>query len=95
VFAIEMRREGLVALSGRLDAAEAPRADEFLASAASGSIRVDLTDLEYISSAGISVILRAYKRLDDGGHTLTLVNPSPHVRNVFHYAGLDQILAIE
>jgi anti-anti-sigma factor len=94
MFEIERRSENLIALSGRLDASQAPKADQLLGTA-SGSIRIDLSALEYISSAGISVLLRVYKRLDDTGHTLTLLNPSPHVRNVFHYAGLDQILAIE
>ena len=94
MFEIERREEGLVAISGRLDASQARKADEFLATV-TNSTRIDLSNLDYISSAGISVILRVYKRLDDRGHTLTLMNPSRHVRNVFHYAGLDQVLAIE
>jgi anti-sigma B factor antagonist len=56
---------------------------------------VDLSDLKYISSAGIGVLMKTYKRLHDSGNTIKLVNLSQHVRNVFHYAGLEQLFGIE
>lgn len=94
MFEIEKREESLIAMSGRLDASQVPKAEELLATV-TGSTRIDLSGLDYISSVGLSVILRTYKRLEEGGYTLTLRNPSPHVRNIFHYAGLDQVLEIE
>jgi anti-anti-sigma factor len=50
--------------------------------------------LEYISSAGISVIMQVWKRLDAQGSKLSLVGMIPRVRNVFAYAGLDRVLDI-
>jgi anti-sigma B factor antagonist len=94
MFSIEIREDGVVCLSGRLDASQVATADETLEKL-DHSIVVDLSDLKYISSAGIGVLMKTYKRLHDSGNTIKLVNLSQHVRNVFHYAGLEQIFGIE
>jgi len=91
---IEKRDEGLIALRGRLDAAQSPKAEEFL-DGLEGPLRIDVSQLEYISSAGIGILLKTLKRLQESGHTLQLVDPNPHVKNVFHYAGLAQVMGIE
>ena len=55
----------------------------------------DLSQLDYISSAGLGLFVRTHKRLSAAGHALKLINPTPHVRNVFHYAGLDKIFGLD
>ena len=94
MFSIRIEPDGVVRLSGRLDAAEAERAIADLA-AISGPVTMDCGSLEYISSAGLSVMLVTHKRLMGSGHALRLVNLQPRVRNVFTYAGLNRILQIE
>ena len=91
---IENRGEGLIAFIGRLDAAQSPKAEEYL-DGLDGPLRVDVSQLEYISSAGIGILLKTLKRLQESGQTLQLVDPNPHVKNVFHYAGLAQVMGIE
>lgn len=91
---IEKREEGLIALVGRLDASQSPKAEEYL-DGIEGSLRIDVSQLEYISSAGIGILLKTYKRLQETGCTMKLVEPNPHVKNVFHYAGLAQVMGIE
>jgi anti-anti-sigma factor len=54
-----------------------------------------MSTLDYISSAGISVLLRAHKRLSEQGQTLKFTNLSRRVRTVFQYAGLDTVLWVE
>lgn len=94
MFEIEIGTDGRIALAGRLDAAEADRAMEVL-KALEGPLVADCSRLDYISSAGIGVIIEVYKKLHKAGHVLRLVHMTPRVRNVFRYAGLDQILTIE
>ena len=94
MFDIHLGEEGRIRLSGRLDAAEADRALTVLARI-DAPMTLDCSELEYISSAGIAVIMETYKRLRKGGHPLTLVQMTPKVRNVFRYAGLDRVLQIE
>jgi anti-sigma B factor antagonist len=94
MFEIRMMEPGTVRLSGRLDAAEAERVgDELLA--IRSSVRLDCSELDYISSAGIGVLIELFKRLQASGQTMTLVNLLPRVRNIFRYAGLDRLLTIE
>lgn len=93
---LELRVEGdgVVKVQGRLDAAESDRALETLEKM-SGPLVLDCGQLEYISSAGISVIMQTWKRLNSQGSSLRLIGMTPRVRNVFAYAGLDKVLDIQ
>ena len=94
MFKIEDLGDGVFGLAGRLDASQVEVAEAALGSA-SGPVTLDLSGLEYIASAGISVVLTLFKRLHGNGDKLQLINATPHVLNVFRYAGLDQVLDIE
>lgn len=93
---LELRVEagGLVKVQGRLDAAESDRALATLEKLP-GPLTLDCSLLEYISSAGISVIMQTWKRLNSQGSSLRLTGMTPRVRNVFAYAGLDKVLDIQ
>lgn len=94
MFEIESAGDGIIALSGRLDAAQARKAQEFLDGVACPR-ELDCTRLEYISSAGLGVLLRTQKRVMGQGGGLRLVNVSNHIRDVFRYSGFDKIFVIE
>ena len=94
MFRLESSGEGRVKLVGRLDAAEADAATREFAKL-QGPVVADCSELEYISSAGIAVLMVTYKRLHAGGHALKLSALTPRVRNVFVYAGLAPLLGIE
>ncbi|MFI5371495.1 MAG: STAS domain-containing protein [Candidatus Eisenbacteria bacterium] len=85
---------GTVRLKGRLDASQAEMAmDAFRR--LEGPLTADCSGLDYISSAGISVIVETYRRLKAAGKEFRLVQMQPRVRNVFMYSGLDRVLTIE
>lgn len=88
-----MGEQGEVVLSGRLDAAQCDKALQFLDAVPAPRV-VDLAGLEYISSAGLGVLLRTQKRVMAGGRGLQLVNPNKHIRDIFKYAGFDRIFEI-
>jgi anti-sigma B factor antagonist len=94
MFEIKVGEAGVVYLSGRLDASQVDKAESVLGDL-DGSVVADFSELDYISSAGIGILMKAYKRLHDSGGTIRLVNMTPRVKNVFHYAGLDRIFTIE
>ena len=91
---LQVESGGLVRILGRLDAAESDRALATLEKLP-GPLTLDCARLEYISSAGISVIMQTWKRLNGQGSTLRMTGMMPRVRNVFEYAGLDKILDIQ
>ncbi len=91
---ISVEETGIVRLSGRFDASEADAALETLGRVM-GPVVADLAELDYISSAGLGVLVQTYKRLRREGHSLHLVNPRPRVRDIIAYAGLDQLLGME
>ena len=94
VFSIRSESKGVVRLSGRLDAAQAEKAKAFL-EPFSEPLVLDFSDLDYISSAGISVLMITQKRLELSGHALRFRHVPDRVMNVFRYAGLDQVFRIE
>ncbi len=94
MFEIHVGPESTIKLVGRLDAAQADRALAIFKTL-THSVTADCAALDYISSAGISVILETHKRLHAAGHTLRLVQMNARVRTVFAYTGLDKVLDIQ
>ncbi len=94
MFEIGTDEAGHVRISGRLDAAKAPRAQTFL-DRQDGPCVINLGGLEYISSAGLGVLLRTHKRLMANGEGIRLVGVGPHLRDIFSYSGFDRLFDIE
>jgi anti-anti-sigma factor len=94
MFEVRINEHGHVLLNGRFDAAQVEKARAVF-DQIDGSRIVDFAELEYISSAGLGVLLMTQKRLADSGAGLTIRNMNPHIRNVFRLAGFDTIFEIE
>ena len=85
-----------VILEGRLDTTTAPQLEAELGSALSGvtALKFDLAKLEYISSAGLRVLLSAQKTMNKQG-TMVISGVSPEVKEIFDVTGFSDILTIE
>jgi anti-sigma B factor antagonist len=94
MFDVTINEKGEVLLSGRFDASQAEKAKKVFDRIDESGI-VDFKDLEYISSAGLAVLLATQKRLSESGKRLKLVNMNKYIGNVFRYAGFDTIFEIE
>ncbi|MEM1412885.1 MAG: STAS domain-containing protein [Pseudomonadota bacterium] len=94
MFEIAALDDGRIEIRGRLDAAKAPRAQEFL-DRITGACVIDMSGLEYISSAGLGVLLRTHKRLLTDGEGVRLVNVNSHILDIFTYSGFDRLFHIE
>jgi len=83
-------------VSGRLDTNTAPVLNDDLVKSLDGvtELVMDLKDLEYISSAGVRVLLSAYKIVGKKG-TMVLKNLSDIVREVLTVTGLIDFFTIE
>ena len=93
MFEIEFTDGGLIAVSGRLDAAQAVKAQEFLDQVGDKCV-LDLTNLEYVSSAGLGVLLKTHKRLMGLGSGIKLINVNHHIHDIFRYSGFDKLFEI-
>lgn len=94
MFEIVQGDKGRVLFSGRLDAAQCAKAQAFL-DAAADPREFDFAGLEYISSAGLGVLLRAHKKVMATGGKLRLVNVNNHIFDIFRYSGFDQLFEVE
>lgn len=93
MFDIEFNDQGQVTISGRLDAAQSAKAQEFLDRVA-GDCVLNMAQLEYISSAGLGVLLKTHKRLMAGSCGLQLINVNSHINDIFRYSGFDKLFNI-
>jgi len=94
VLAIDFGADGVVVIVGRLDAAQCAAAQSFL-DRVEGPVTLDCSRLEYISSAGLGVLLKTQKRLMASKGKLRLARVNNHIQDVFRYSGFDQIFEIE
>lgn len=96
---IQLKKEAAalcVALKGRLDTVTAPDLEAALNGALAGvdQLSFDLTDLEYMSSAGLRVLLTAQKTMNkQGSMIVTGVNDT--IREIFDLTGFSDILTIQ
>jgi len=82
-----------VVVAGRLDAAQAAAAQTFL-DGVDGTVTLECSGLEYISSAGLGVLLKTQKRLLAADGKLRLAGLKPHIVDIFTYSGFDQLFEI-
>jgi len=94
MLAIDFGADGIVVINGRLDAAQCPVAQSFL-DKVDGAVTLDCAGLEYVSSAGLGVLLKTQKRLTASSGKLRLVGVNRHLQDIFQYSGFDQIFEIE
>ncbi len=87
----------IVAIAGNLDSASSPEAQQALDAILAGGARklaVDFSRLDYISSAGLRVLLGAAKKVGAAGGALRLFGLNETVREVFDVSGFSTILAV-
>ncbi len=94
MFKLESAQKGTIKRTGRVDASVVEHAETFFDGVTEPAI-VDLAGLDYISSAGLAVLLRTQKRLMSAGGGLTLRNVNPHILDILRYSGFDQVFQIE
>lgn len=87
----------LIAAEGRLDTENAPRLGRAFDEALNqgfANIVLDLSGVEYMSSAGLRELVRAFKVAQRQGGDLRLANPPERVLSVLEIAGLEEIFRV-
>ena len=97
---ITQKKEGdklTVALSGRLDTNTSPELESFLRENLEGvsQLTIDLTDTQYVSSAGLRVFLYAHKELARAGGDVVLAHANEYIAEVLDATGFTDILKVE
>ncbi len=92
----QIGEDSVVTLLGRLDTTTAPQLETSLNEVIpnASNLVFDMTKLEYISSAGLRVLLKAQKEMSKKG-TMKLIHVSPEVMEVFELTGFTDFLTIE
>lgn len=86
----------VIALEGRLDTTTAPELDSVIKSDLAGitDLTMDLEKLEYLSSAGLRVLLSAQKTMNKQG-SMVVTNTNETINEIFEITGFSDILTIQ
>ncbi len=88
----------MLALSGELDVVSAPELERCLNEVLAedhARVKLDLSELAFVDSAGMSVLIKAKQDAESNGRTLVLGRPTEQVNRVFALVGLADWLAVE
>jgi anti-sigma B factor antagonist len=87
--------QGTISLEGRLDTMSAPELELIVRDTIPGltALTLDFEKLDYISSAGLRVLLSAQKQMNHQG-SMTLTNVNPAILEIFEVTGFTDILTI-
>jgi anti-anti-sigma factor len=101
-FRVEVRSENgapLLSVRGELDLASSPVLEEELErviSAGPALVIIDLRELDFMDSTGLSVLIRAHQRAEESGHRLGIVNGSRQVRRLLSLTGVaDRLMIVD
>lgn len=83
-----------IKLTGRLDTTTSPELESEMNLDGINEIEFDFSSLEYISSAGLRILMMAQKAIMTRGGKMTVVNPNATVRGVFDITGMSSIFTI-
>ena len=97
ISALKEGRKLMVALSGRLDTSAAPGAQKEILGALGDVTELvyDLENLEYISSAGLRILIASLKEMKAKDGSMTMINVSEGVREILDLTGFGLILDIQ
>lgn len=89
--------ELIVTLKGEINSSTAPELEEALKGSLDNIKRLvfDFTELSYISSAGLRVLLVAKKTIDKNDGKMIVKNPNENIMDVFEITGFKNILDFE
>lgn len=85
-----------MAIEGRVDTTTAPELDNQLKESIEGvtNLILDFTKVEYVSSAGLRVLLSAQKTMNKQGQ-MKLIGVSDDIKEIFDITGFSEILSFE
>jgi anti-sigma B factor antagonist len=97
-FRLEVRSQGkatIIAVSGELDLASSPALQEELDRAAdSEMLIIDLRELDFMDSTGLSVLVRAHQRAEEQGRRLAMVKGPQQVQRLLSLTGVADRLTV-
>lgn len=88
----------IISISGRLDTISSPQLEEEINRNSFDEIEtvtLNMRALEYISSAGLRVVLKLHKKMTAQGGQLKLINVNDMIMEIFTMTGMDSFLEID
>jgi len=87
----------VLAVSGELDLASSPMLEsglERVSSTGSGPVIVDLRQLDFMDSTGLSVLVKAHQRAQDDGRRFGLVSGPPQIQRLLSLTGIGERITV-
>jgi anti-sigma B factor antagonist len=86
-----------IMIDGEIDALNAPELKQMLLSlleSGEKEVLLDLTNIDYLDSGALGVLIGGLKRMREKDANMSVVCPTPRIRRIFEFTGLDKIFSI-
>jgi len=95
MFQVEYNRDiHTLFLKGNFDASKAEEVKAVLEKV-EDTVNIDMSNLEFICSAGIGIMVMTYRKLKEKGKDIYLINLNEHIKKVFKVSLLDKVFNIQ
>jgi anti-sigma B factor antagonist len=95
MFKVEYNQDSqTVKISGNFDTSKAEEVKSVLENI-NNSVKVDMSELDFISSSGIGIMVMTYQRLKSKGENIYLINLNENIKKVFRVSLLDKVFDIK
>lgn len=91
------KKEGAVYLTGEVDVGNCSLFKEELngiIEESDGMFKLDFSNLSYIDSAGLGILVGIYKRLTEKSRELTVINANDYIKKLFRITKLDTLFKV-
>ena len=95
---VTMDPDGTVVVTGEVDLYSAPTLEAVVDGAVAGSagnVVIDLAGVRFMDSAGLNILIRYFKPLDEQGRRLVLRSPQDTVRRTLELGGITTLVVLE
>ncbi|MDP8206752.1 MAG: STAS domain-containing protein [Candidatus Electryonea clarkiae] len=93
ILSIKLTGENEHLLSGRIDSESLDILKDYL-DELDGEVSLNMSEVKYINSAGLGIILAADRRMKKNKGSIIIVHPSGFVSEIFKISGLDNIIEV-
>jgi len=94
MFEIRVDESGTIFFKGKFVAGQTAEAEEIFGRLTSATV-LDFSELKYMSSIGLGIVIAAQKRLKATGAEIRIINASNHIKELFRITRFDEYIDIE
>lgn len=97
IWSIKVDKSGVIRMAGEIDYTVTPKIRTGLLNyieKTKGSLKLDLSELDYLDSSGLAVFIEARRHLVEQGRVLEIISVKEEVKKIFQLTQVDKLFGL-